>query len=522
MSILDDLGLFPKNVLLQDWDSVVKFIKQSEDGPDEEENLPNDLRELKNRLHKMKVLIKQQIEESRKLSAPPFLFGVVVAINNHTQKDPTAVIIQNGRLLEVYLPKDKKILPGATVKVSSQTMQIVDITQSYPFGEIGLVRNVISELTSEVNYSNGKRVVLNGELSGKIEAGDRVVLDTSANVILLNLGRAEQQFLFSQEAKITWDDIGGQEEAKEKLKEALELPYTEKDLFAHYNAKTPKGLLLIGPPGCGKTLLIEAAATSMSKTHSKEKASTGFMLINGAEILEKFVGVAEDTIEQIFLAGEEHFEKHNFPAIIAFDEADSILRKRGSGKSSDATDSLVTVFLTRMNRSRSIIILATNKPEILDEAVTRDKRINHIVEVGRPDKKAAISIAKIHLKDTPIAPGEGTTDEMVDYIASEMYSNEQVLYDITKANGQHLTFNLSHIINGAMIAGTVDDAISNAMKRDRKNKTKTGITKNDVKAAVLNKLKTQLLLDQTSNMAPFLKDFAEDFTNITQRQIQKN
>ena len=512
-----DLDLLPK-----EWQDATRFIKREDEASEKDPMLQtNDPEKLKGHLRNLRLLIKKQIEESRKLSSPPFLFGIVIAVNKLGPKDPTAIILQGGRLLEVFLPTEKEILPGATVKISSQTMQITDTAQNYPHGEVGTVRRVIDKMTSEINYNNGRRVVFNGMMAGKIEAGDRVVVDASASIIILNLGKTEERFLFSHEAKITWDDIGGQEEAKEKLKEAIELPYTEKDLHAYYNAKIPKGLLLIGPPGCGKTLLIEAAARSMAKIHGQEKAAGGFLLINGAEILEPLVGVAENTIEQVFLAGESHFEKYNFPAIIAFDEADAIFRKRGSGKSSDATDPLVTVFLTQMNRSRSIIILATNKPEILDEAVTRDKRINHIVNVGRPDQEAGRSIARIHLKDTPIAKGEGNVNEMADYIALEMYSADKILYDITRAGGQKLTFNLSHVINGAMIAGTTDDAVSNAMKRDRKNKTKTGITKNDVKAAVLNKLKTQLLLDQTSNMAPFLKDFAEDFTNIAQRQIQK-
>lgn len=516
MKIFDDLELFPKSDLPQSWNSIVEFI-QSDKETSDEENLPNDPRELKDRLRKMKVLVKQQIEGARKLSSPPFLFGIVVAINKKDLKDPTAVIIQGGRLLEVYLPKDKEILPGATVRVSSQTMQIVDTAQSYIFGDIGLVRHVIDETTSEISCNNGKRVVLNGILIGKIEAGDRVVLDSSASIIVMTLGKAERRFLYGCKSDITWDDIGGQEEAKEKLKEAFELPYTEKDLFDYYKKKPPKGFLLAGRPGCGKTMLIKAAASSLAKIHG-EKASTGFILVNGAQILEPLVGVAEQTLEQIFVAGEEHYRKQGFPAIIAFDEAEALLRKRGSGKSSDVEDKIISIFLSQMNDSHSIIMLATNRPDILDEAVTRDKRINHVIEIGPPDHESGKVIAKLNLKNVPLC-GVGL-DEMAEYTASQLYSPEQILYDVVRAKGEQMTINLFHIISGAMIAGTIDDAVSAAMKRDLTQKSRTGVTKDDIKTAVLRKVKSQLLLDHSSDIATFVKDFVDDVTNITQRQIR--
>ena len=501
--------------LPETWNNILDFVKR--DDEDDPMLRTGDPEELRSHLRNMKALVKKQVEESRKLSSPPFIFGLVIAINKLSEKDPTAIILQGGRLLEVYLPKDKEILAGATVKVSSQTMQIISTAQDYPFGDIGLVRHVINKVTSEITYNNGKRVVLNGTLAGKIEAGDRVVLDHSASVIVMSLGKAEQRFLYGCESDITWNDIGGQEEAKEKLKEALELPYTEKDLFDYYKKKPPKGFLLAGRPGCGKTMLIKAAANSLAKIHG-EKAKTGFILVNGAQILEPLVGVAEQTLEQIFVAGEEHYKKQGFPAIIAFDEAEALLRKRGSGKSSDVEDKLISVFLSQMNDSHSIIMLATNRPDILDEAVTRDKRINHVIEIGPPDHESGKVIAKLNLKDVPL--NKASIDEMAEYTASQLYSPEQVLYDVIRIKGEPMTINLSHIINGAMIAGTIDDAISAAMKRDRTQNSRTGVTKDDIRVAVQGKLKAQLLLDHSSDIATFVKDFYEDVINVPQRQIR--
>lgn len=516
------MGLFDlkdTDLLPQGWRNVIDFVKREGKSEEEDQMLRTDNPdELKDHLRNMKLLIKKQIEETRKLSTPPFIFGIVVAVDLKDKKDPTAIILQSGRLMEVFLPKDKAVLLGHTVKVSSQTMQIVDRGQDYPFGDIGLVRQVIDERTCEITYNNGKRVVLSGAYAGKIEAGDRVVLDTSASIIVMTLGKAEQRFLYGCESDVTWDSIGGQNDAKEKLREALELPYTEKDLFDYYKKKPPKGFLLIGPPGCGKTMLIKAAANSLAKTHGSDKTHTGFMLIQGANILEPLVGVAEQTLEQIFMTGEEHYKKQGFPAIIAIDEADALLRKRGSGKNSDVEDKIISIFLTQMNNSHSIIILATNRPDILDEAVTRDKRINHIIPVSRPDRESGLAIAKLNLREVPLV--EFDIDEMSEYTTSQLYSPEQVMYDVTRSNGSKMTINLSHVINGAMISGTIDDAVSSALQRDRKSKQKTGVTKKDIEEAVREKLKTQLLLDQTHNISAFIKDFAEDVTSVTQRQVR--
>lgn len=511
MKFLDNLD----NNLSQAWKDVVSFVQSEK----EEHQFLNtdDPETLRGHIKNMRLLLKKQAEGINKITSPPLLYGTVIAINKK-DKVLTATIIQGGRLLEVWIPPNKNISPGNAVKISAQTMQIIEPAPNYPYGEICVVRRVLDKLTSEVACGGNKKVVLNGALSEKVESGDRVVLDSSSSIMIVNLGKNEQRFKFASEAKITWDDIGGQREAKEKLQEALELPYQEKELFTHYNKKLPKGFLLIGPPGCGKSMFIEAVATSMAKMHG-DKSKTGFMLIQGAQILEPLVGVAEQTIEQIFLAGEEHYKKNSFPAIIAIDEAEALLRKRGSGKSSDVEINIVATFLPQISNSHSIIILATNKVEMLDEAVTRDKRINHIIEIGRPDKDSALEIAKMNLKNVPVK--EGAREEMAHYIVQELYSPSRILYEVKMNDGNTKTITLTNIINGAMVAGTIDDVVSSAFQRDRKNKTKTGITKEDVDVAVKNKVKVQLLLDHTNDISEFIKDFADDVKEITiQKQVQ--
>ena len=145
-------------------------------------------------------------------------------------------------------------------------------------------------------------------------------------------------------------DIAGLADAKEQLVEAIELPYTKPEVFAHYNKRPPKGALLYGPPGCGKTLLrIKAAASSIAKIHKKKQMASGFIYVKGPELLSKWVGQAEESVRELFLRARDHHKKHGYPALLFIDEADAIMPERGSGKSSDVENTIVPMFLSEMD-----------------------------------------------------------------------------------------------------------------------------------------------------------------------------
>ncbi len=209
------------------------------------------------------------------------------------QLNGSVIVLHEGKQFEVALPLDKKISAGSTVKLNLQTMQIVEVGKPVYAGGISIVRRAIDDKTSEVETEGSVRVVLNGMLKTKPEVGDRVVLEATATVIGLNLGKEDERFSFTSETNVTWDDIGGLAEAKKQMVEAIELPFRYPDIYKHYGKKPIKGVLLYGPPGCGKTMLGKAAATALAKLHNGKSISSGFIYVKGPEILDRFVGVAE-------------------------------------------------------------------------------------------------------------------------------------------------------------------------------------------------------------------------------------
>lgn len=261
----------------------------------------------------------------------------------------TATVAVDGRFLEVLLPKgSRQVSPGDTVTVVTETMQIIDVAAVQFGGDIGYLRRVVDDTFSEVDYQSSVKVVFNGNFSQSLEKGDRVVLDSTGSVITKNLGKDDERFNFTAETNVTWDDIGGLTKAKEQMIEAVELPHKNKEIFEFYGKRPVKGILLYGPAGCGKTLLGKATATSIARMHRGEKESAGFIYVKGPEILDRYVGVAEATIRQIFQGARKHKETYGYPAVVFIDEADAILSKRGSGVSSDIERTIVPMFLTEM------------------------------------------------------------------------------------------------------------------------------------------------------------------------------
>jgi proteasome-associated ATPase len=280
--------------------------------------------------------------------------------------------------------------------------------------------------------------------------------------------------------------VGGLEEAKQQMREAVELPHTNADIYKHYNKALIKGVLLWGPPGCGKTMLGKATATSLAQTYAKKKVADGFLYVKGPEILDRYVGVAEATIRSIFERARHHRAQHGYPAVIFIDEADAILGRRGSGISSDMERTIVPAFLTEMDgleASGALVILATNRQDRLDPAVVRDGRIDRKVKVTRPTIESAAEIALLNLKGAPLANGYAHADLAVT-AASELFAKKRVIAKLTTQSGAVKELALAHIVNGAMVAGLVDQAKSIALHRDIKARKRGGLQKADIVAAV--------------------------------------
>lgn len=448
-----------------------------------------------------------------------FYVGLPVQIVPTNLPDATAIVVFEGKYFEVLVPADKSISAGDTVKLNTQTMQIVDVAPQVHAGEVSIVRRSIDDKTTEVEYQGATRVVLNGKLSSKPEVGDRVILDASATVIGVNLGKEDERFSFTMETNVSWDDIGGLKDAKKQMIEAIELPFRYPDIYKHYGKKPVKGVLLYGPPGCGKTMLGKATASALSKLHNGNSVASGFIYVKGPEILDRFVGVAESTVRSIFQRSRKHYQLHGYPAVIFIDEADAILGKRGMGISSDIERTIVPQFLAEMDGledSGAVILLATNRADILDPAIVRDGRVDRKVKITRPDIDATRDIFHLNLKNIPLFNGY-THKDLAEDAALELFSEQRVLYKIQLSGNQKnqiLRFTLGDLVSGAMVAGIVDQATSVALHRDIDTGKQQGLAKDDLICAVDRVFRENFDLNHTDDINDFVHDFRNDVVSI--------
>lgn len=383
--------------------------------------------------------------------------------------DGTNVTITiDGKLFEVHGIPGKEFYPSENVKVDMETRQIHDKVGVSAAGDVAYVKQQVDENHVEVDLHGQSRVVIVPPDFAKAESGQRVMVDNS-NTMVVRLLEPEdkERFNLLAEVNVEWNDIAGLDGAKEELIEALELPYQHPEIFQYYNKKQPKGVLLYGPQGCGKTLMGKAAANSLARIHGKDNYRSGFIYIKGPEILSKWVGVAEAGVRELFQRGRKHYEKYGYPALMFIDEADAILFMRGTGKSSDVENTIVPMFLSEMDglhESHVMVMLATNQPKRLDPAVVREGRVDRHIRVSRPTIKNASEYFRIHMRGLPMAKGH-EPEEAAAIAVAELFAQHRVLYRVTHRN-QAEVFRLGDCVTGAMIAGVCDTAKSRALRRD--------------------------------------------------------
>lgn len=398
------------------------------------------------------------------------------------------VITFDGKLFEVHGLPGHAFSPSENVKVDMVTQQIHSSTGVSSAGDVVYVKSILDENHVEIEANGNSRVVIFA-LDKKVEPSDRVMLDNSNTVVVRVLERdGKDSYNLTETSDIQWDDVAGLEDAKAHLIEALETPYKNPDIYKFYGMSPPKGVLLYGPQGCGKTLAAKAAAASLARTHGAENFQSGFIYVKGPEILSKWVGMAEQEIRGLFTRGREHFKKHKYPALLFIDEADSLLRMRGTGVSSDIGDTVVPQFLSEMDGLESsgvMVLLATNQPKNLDPAVVREGRIDRHVKISRPNEKNAIDYFRIHMRGLPLAKGV-ELDEAASLAVTELFHPQRALYRVTH-HKQAEIFRLADSVTGAMIAGVVAQAKSIAMKRDlAKGGTPKGVLPKDLAVSVNN------------------------------------
>lgn len=410
--------------------------------------------------------------------------------------------------VRILIPEkiQKQVKPGCMVQVA-KTGGLVGVADYIPeTGEIVKVKRVISDKLIEIERGTLGVTALSCGIV--VEAGDQVVLDSMGLAVVKNLGKGENEYSVEGFEPLEWDGIGGQEEAKRALQMAIEAPVKHADVLKKYGKKPTKGILLYGPPGCGKTLLARAAATAQAQLHGKGGLSTGYIYVKGPEMLSKWVGQTEQNIREVFEKSRAHHKAHGYPAVLFIDEADALLPKRGSRRSSDVDATIVPQFLAEMDgldaTGAPLVLLATNRPDTLDPAVVREGRIDKKVKVVRPARNDAKAIVKIYLKSKPI---EGHVGEMVEHAVDAFYSEEHVFYNVHLTTGEVKKFTLANLVNGAMLAQLVENSAEEALRRELEGKPSKGISKSDMHAAVCSIYRSNKDVDHTEAVEDFVEQY---------------
>ncbi|MDG2022830.1 MAG: proteasome ATPase [Actinomycetota bacterium] len=427
-------------------------------------------------------------EEVDKLTQPPSAYGTLIAAN----EDGTVDVHANGRKVRVSLHPDlaEQDLETGSEVVLNESLNVVMARRPESSGEVVTLKEVLAdgERALVVGRADEERVV---ELAGHLReqtmrSGDSLLLDIRANLVLERLPRPEVDDLLLEEVPdVTYNEIGGLDGQIEQITDAVELPYLHQDLFRDYELPAPKGILLYGPPGCGKTLIAKAVANSLAKkiadVAGDGQAQSFFINVKGPELLNKYVGETERQIRQIFQRAREKASE-GWPVIVFFDEMESLFRTRGSGISSDMESTVVPQLLAEIDGVeglRNVIVIgASNREDLIDPAILRPGRLDVKIKIHRPDETAAAAIFATYLKQhLPIDPieiddlGGGDPDKavrvMIERTVEEMYRDEEhnQFLEVTYQNGDKEVMYFKDFASGAMIENIVRRSKKSAIKR---------------------------------------------------------
>lgn len=288
-----------------------------------------------------------------------------------------------------------------------------------------------------------------------------------------------------------WQDIGGQEEAKRELVRAIQWPVLHPELFQLFKRRRSRGVLLYGPPGCGKTLLGKAVVKLMAALYNRRPDDGGFKYVKGHQLLDQYVGNSEKAVKSLFDEGRRWKETHGYPAVLFFDEADALFKRRPMAVQEASVFTLVPALLAEMDGmddSGAFVMLATNRPDTLDPAITRAGRIDRRIRITRPNPEAAAAIFRIHLDGVFL--GEGLTlESLAAAAAASLFDPAHKLYDVQFEDcAEPAAFQLSDLASGALIHNIVDRATANKMEYCIENGVRKGLSIADIQDAVLEAL----------------------------------
>lgn len=444
-------------------------------------------------------------EEVDRLGQPPSGYGVLLA----THDDDTVDVFTSGRKMRLTCSPNievKELKQGQTVRLN-EALTVVEAGNFEAVGEISTLREILADghRALVVGHADEERIVWLAEplvaakdlpdeptdyfddsRPRKLRPGDSLLVDTKAGYAFERIPKAEVEDLVLEEVPdVSYNDIGGLGRQIEQIRDAVELPFLHKDLYKEYSLRPPKGVLLYGPPGCGKTLIAKAVANSLAKKMAEvrgddaREAKSYFLNIKGPELLNKFVGETERHIRLIFQRAREKASEGT-PVIVFFDEMDSIFRTRGTGVSSDVETTVVPQLLSEIDGVEGlenvIVIGASNREDMIDPAILRPGRLDVKIKIERPDAEAAQDIFSKYLtEDLPVHADDLTEfngdralciKAMIEKVVDRMYAeiDDNRFLEVTYANGDKEVMYFKDFNSGAMIQNVVDRAKKYAIK----------------------------------------------------------
>ncbi len=427
-------------------------------------------------------------EEVDKLTQPPSAYGTFL----HANEDGTIDVFSGGRKMRVALHPEieaTELRRGQEV-VLNESLNVVLARRGEDSGEVVTLKELLEDGRRAIVYARAdeERVVeLSASLAGiHLRAGDSVLMETRSQLLVEKLPRPEVEELVLEEVPdITYADVGGLDVQIEAIMDAVELPYLHRALFSDYKLPAPKGILLYGPPGCGKTLIAKAVANSLAKKVAEVTGNANirsyFLNIKGPELLNKYVGETERQIRLVFQRAREKAEE-GVPVIVFFDEMDSLFRTRGTGISSDMESTIVPQLLAEIDGVETlrdvIVIGASNREDLIDPAILRPGRLDVKIKIERPNEEAAAQIFGRYLTpDLPLDASEvdrlGGGDRakavqgIIETTVGEMYraDDENRFLEVTYQNGDKELLYYRDFSSGAMIENIVRRAKKLAIKR---------------------------------------------------------
>ncbi|HEX6312001.1 MAG TPA: proteasome ATPase [Acidimicrobiia bacterium] len=458
-------------------------------------------------------------EEVEKLTMPPSAYGTFLAAND----DGTVDVFTAGRKMRVALHPELEVdtLERGQEVVLNESLNVVLARGPEAAGEVVTIKELLADgrRALVVGRADEERVCeLATPLVGeRLRAGDHMLLDSRSGLLVERLPRPEVEELVLEEVPdVTYADVGGLDDQIDQIQDAVELPYLYSEMFQEHQLQPPKGILLYGPPGCGKTLIAKAVANSLAKRVAEKTGNdttrSYFLNIKGPELLNKYVGETERQIRLIFQRAREKSEE-GVPVIVFFDEMDSLFRTRGSGISSDIESTIVPQLLAEIDGVESlknvIVIGASNREDLIDPAILRPGRLDVKIKIERPDADNARQIFSRYLtSDLPISGDEkqrhGGVDDavraMIDVAVDRMYETDEPnrFLEVTYQNGDKEVLFFKDFSSGAMIENIVRRSKKLSIKRQISGGDR-GICTDDLLASIRQEFREHEDLPNTTN-----------------------